>query len=735
MLGRNRIVFPEGFCNFGFRMNGQEERLSLGKFEGQVSAGFEEAFDEGVLSNLSEKIATASEGVLSEGRHRVVVLPLNNNGEEIQVAVKSFGAQRGWKDRYDRKKGSKAARSFKAAKFLRENEVGTPEPIACFERWEGQKLAESVYISAFVESLTSFKDLLIQIYWKEPDCKNLVSLLTHVAGAIRKMHDAGFWHRDLGNQNMELREPEGTEWGEVQFVDLNRGRIKESLSLQERAQDFSRIRLPSAFLDVLVRIYWEGEPPTEFSRRMNSLRNRFYWWEKTRKWRHPLRKGSRGPDMDYPEVQNIWIWDKESAQASITMNRRERKRYYPRGRHFGVILSVLKSFRRVFREYKSLLPQAFVNPVDLTGRFGMSLEAADLDFEKQRLFLNQLGKVPVLLRFCHGEGRDQWEESVRDLEQLRADGHEVMIALLQDRSAVLKPDSWKEFLEFVIGRAGHQVVAVEVCHAVNRMKWGVHSSQEQAELLEPLLELKKKFPEVKFTGPACIDFEYHYILSALDKIPEGLQYSALSHHLYVDRRGAPENFQGKFSTLEKCGLLKAIAKSAPQCDDRVVVSEVNWPIEGTGIWSPVTATYIDPSAPGHPLSVSEHDYGVFMLRYMVITVCSGFVDQIYWWRLVAHGFGLIDERAEGGWRERIGFKMLCVFLEQLGSATFVEKLNTEKDVYALRFERENDEVTMMWCNGRIFAGPWPGSFKKVLDSSGEDIELKEVGDSPVYLFS
>ena len=89
---------------------------------------------------------------------------------------------------------------------------------------------------------------------------------------------------------------------------------------------------------------------------------------------------------------------------------------------------------------------------------------------------------------------------------------------------------------------------------------------------------------------------------------------------------------------------------------------------------------------------------------MVITVCSGFVDQIYWWRLVAHGFGLIDERGEGGWRGRIGFKMLCVFLEQLGTATFVEKLETEGEVYALRFERENDEVTMMWCNGRI--GGW-----------------------------
>jgi len=716
-------------------MNGQEEQLSLGEFEGQVSAGFEEAFNEGFLSDLSGKMAIASEGVLSDGRHRVVVLPLNINGEEIQVAVKSFGSQRGWKDRYDRNKGSKAARSFKSANFLCENEVGTPDPIAYFERWEGQKLAESVYISAFVESLTSFKDLLIQIYRKESDCRNLVSLLTHVAGAIRKMHDAGFWHRDLGNQNMELREPEGAEWGEVQFVDLNRGRIKESLSLQERAQDFSRIRLPSAFLDVLVMNYWEGKPPAKFSKRMNSLRNRFYWWEKTRKWRHPLRKGSKGPDMDYPEVQDIWIWDRESAQASITMNRDERKRYYSRGRHTKVAGAVLKSGRKIWREYQQKLPLAFANKIELKGRFGMALESADLDFGRQLESLNKLEGMPILLRFCHHEGMAQWRAGIAQVERLKEAGREVMIAMVQDRRAVKESESWAEFLKFVVGEVGGLASQVEICHAVNRMKWGVHGPDDQMSLLEPVVELQNRYPEIIFTGPACIDFEYHYVLSALESAPEGLRYGALSHHLYVDRRGAPENFQGNFSALEKCALLCAIAKVMPQCDERVVISEVNWPIEGTGIWSPVTATYIDPRAPEHPLSVSEHDYGVFMLRYMVITVCSGFVDQIYWWRLVAHGFGLIDERGEGGWRERIGFKMLRVFLEQLGTATFVEKLETEEEVYALRFERENDEVTMMWCNGRIFTGPWPSEFKKVLDASGEDIELEEVGDSPVYLLS
>jgi len=516
-------------------MKEEAQRSSFGPFQGRISAGFEEAFTEEVLSGLSERVKTATQGVLSDGRHRVLVLPLLLGGQEIQVAVKSFGGQGGWKDRYDAKRGTKAARSFKAAVFLKENGVGTPEPIAFLERWEGRTLVESFYISSFVESLTSFKDQLIQIYRNEPDCRSLVSLLDHVANSIRKMHDAGFWHRDLGNQNMEMQVVGRSEWGEVQFVDLNRGRIRESLSQKERAQDFSRIRLPSAFLQVFVKMYWDGHAPSEFSQRMNALRNRFYWWEKTRRWRHPFRKRSKRPKFGYPRVQDIWIWDKESAQASVTMTRRERKRYYPFGRHARVALSVLKSARRVRRDYKNLLPQAFSSPVSLAGRFGMALEAADLDFEKQRSFLGQLGEIPVLLRFCHHEGQEQWERSINDLTQLRENGHEVMIAMVQDREAVLNPESWGEFLKYVIERVAAQVSSVELCHAVNRMKWGVHSAKEQQRLLEPVVELQRRFPEVKFTGPSCIDFEYHYVVAALDANPEGLKYAALSHQLNLAR--------------------------------------------------------------------------------------------------------------------------------------------------------------------------------------------------------
>ncbi|MDB4277275.1 lipopolysaccharide kinase InaA family protein [Akkermansiaceae bacterium] len=709
------------------------EELSLAGFSGKVRSDLAKVFSSSKLAGFAKELRNSDLRVLAAGRHRIIVLPLEVDGKADFVVVKQFGKQAGWKDRYDQERGSKAARSFEAAEFLMRHGVGTPEPLAYFERWEGKQLVESYYLSRYLDSLTSFKDELIRLYEEQPECDRIVSLLDHVARSMRKMHDAGFYHRDLGNQNMELLPAKNGEWGEVQFIDLNRGRIKETLTLKERAVDFSRITLPGVLLAILMTIYWDGDPPRKFRKKVKKLRQIFYLRQQSHRWRHPFRTPKVGNGPAYPEVQNIWIWDKQSAQATITMDRKERKKHYPKGRHSSVFREVLRSGGRIWNEYQSLLPQAFANAVKMEGCFGMALESTDLDFKKQQGFLTGLGKIPVLLRFCHHEGASQWRVGIEQVKALHAAGHEVMIAMVQDRNAVLEPESWAAFLNEVLIEVGELVRTVELCHAVNRIKWGVHSPAEQRILLEPVTALQKKFPAICFTGPACIDFEYHYVLSALGETPDGLHYGALSHHLYVDRRGAPENRQGGFSTLEKCALLRAICRSVPQCADRLIVSEVNWPLKGTGVWSPVAAGYIHPGDPEHRLNVSELEYGHFMLRYLVLSVCSGFVDQVFWWRLVAHGFGLIDERSDNGWRERPGYRMLVQFFKLLGSATFVEKFDIEDDVYALRFETNQESVVMAWCNGGTYRGDLPFSHSKILDVYGSEISDSTLGEAPIYL--
>ena len=168
----------------------------------------------------------------------------------------------------------------------------------------------------------------MRLYASNGPCADLVQLLEHVGSAMRRMHDAGFYHRDLGNQNIELLPDCANGEGRVYFLDLNRGRIRQELSLRERAQDFSRLKLPSAFLDILIRIYWQSKAPMEFSRELAKQQRRFYWWQKSRSWRHPiksLRKAGKQSGARSLEMKDVWIWDDRSGQAAIMLNKADRK--------------------------------------------------------------------------------------------------------------------------------------------------------------------------------------------------------------------------------------------------------------------------------------------------------------------------------------------------------------------------------------------------------------------------
>ena len=73
--------------------------------------------------------------------------------------------------------------------------------------------------------------------------------------------------------------------------------------------------------------------------------------------------------------------------------------------------------------------------------------------------------------------------------------------------------------------------------------------------------------------------------------------------------------------------------------------------------------------------MSEQDYADFMLRYLVLALASGMVERVYWWRLAARGFGLIDDTAAdpAAWRLRPAYHQLRVFLRRCGTATFLER--------------------------------------------------------------
>lgn len=676
--------------------------------------------------------------VLGRGRNLVVRSSRVIEGQSYEFVIKSFGRQSLAKDAVDRRLGTKAKRAFDVATHLTEAGVGTPFPIAYLERWDGRRLVEAYLVTEFEADTTEFRNCLIDLYAVHGPSSALLMALQRVADAVRAMHDAGVVHRDLGNQNILLKDlPEP----DVLFADLNRARIVPALSEAARGSDISRIHLPSDLLRVFREMYWKGVPPARFVRAERSARRRFYVHTVTRRYRHPIRSSKEvSPEVDYPMDRDIWIWDTNSSQAIPAFAGKERRSMMSRRSVLWQVASVARHGPMVLNRYREWMRNVYRQPVTMQNRVGVCLEPSAPGLDQRLSLLCELGDVPVHIRFYHHQGEEQWAASVKVAKTLQANGHRVSIALVQDRRAVLHEEGWRNFCHAIVQELADGVDFVEIGHAVNRVKWGLWGLDDWVKLVSVLPALQARFPHVDFTGPSGIDFEYPWILAALDKMPEGAGFSALSHHLYVDRRGSPESRQGRFSTVEKCALARSIAGQHRACGDRFICSEVNWPLAGTGIYSPVGSPYLYPGQKvGHP-SVTEEDYAAYMIRYFLITLCSGLVDRVYWWRLAAHGYGLVDdlEQDASSWRCRPAFHALRCLLNYCGRATFVGRVQQDDGALWFQFEREEDDP--VWVGYREDGTGWanlPCRGKAIIDGFGHEregaMERVELSGTPVYV--
>jgi len=672
---------------------------TIGAFRGRVAADYRAVDILEWLERIPALINSAEATVLSEGRNRNIKLDAVCNGTNICVVVKAFGRPSLVKNAVDRRfRGSKARRTWLAAVHLAQAGVGTPDPIAFLERWVEHRLIESYVVTLYQENAGCFTTELNYLFRKDPECEKFMTLLQRVADGIRAMHECGFIHNDLGNQNVMLRRSEdGSDWSDVQFIDLNRGYIRKKLTDKERARDISRIYLPSDLLRVFKEMYYARMPPAKFQKWERRYRKRYARHANSRRWRHPIRELKKRNDPgelpEYPHEKDIWIWDERSGQAQTVMTSKDRARHYPRSRLWDLLLPSLKSLIPVRREYRRIMSEAYSRQVVMKERIGVTVEILEGRLEQQLDLLSGLGTIPLMVRFYHHRSDAECCAAVAAVKQLHKAGYPISIALVQDRLAVRNPGAWQVWVGEVLSELGDIVELVEIGHAINRVKWGIWDFDEYRQLVEGVAAFSSQYPKINFSGPAVIDFEYPYTVAALEHLPEKFNFGALSHHLYVDRRGAPEKRQGKYAALEKFAWGRAIARHSNRCEDRFIVSEVNWPIERTGVYSPVGSPYVSPGPRENDPSVSEDDYADFMLRYLLIAICSGIVEKVFWWRLAAYGYGLVDDLNSEQWRERPAYKMLKVFLAWVGDATFEKRLELNNKG-AVAFEFSSSAVSL-----------------------------------------
>jgi hypothetical protein len=494
--------------------------------------------------------------------------------------------------------------------------------------------------------------------------------------------------------------------------------VDPTLTLLQRAQELAAIRLPDDYWRIFKHMYFHGaEVPAEFQLAADQQRAEL---EK----QHGIAGISE---------QNIWLWDDKTAQPMVILNQQSKKRYRNKWRQLQQLWRILWVFPTVWLCYRKTIRTSFSQSVVLTDRIGIALNTVSADHELP--LLAQLQHIPVLLRFAAHETQMQWQATIALVDKLQAQGNKVAVALLQDRESVLHAQKWQDFLQAVIPKIHDKVEWIEVAHAINRVKWGIWETAEYGKLVTIAFGFAQQYSKVRLVGPAVIDFEWYRVIDALRALPKKIKFYALSQHLYVDRRGAPENYQGKFSLLEKCALGKAMAQTL-HCEGRYIISEMNWPLKDTGIWSPIGSPYTSPEWFRDSPGVTESEYANYLIRYLAIALCSGHAEQVFIWRLAAHGFGLVDDRDQ--WRLRPAFFALQQFIKVLAQATFTKKLPSDKNTYLLQFQYEKQNIILAWTTRKSCVVSLPFINYRRESSIGEtELVSAEVvvTEQPSYFFA
>lgn len=416
-------------------------------------------------------------------------------------------------------------------------------------------------------------------------------------------------------------------------------------------------------------------------------------------------------------------WNEFADQPHNVAPRKERLRRHLRhfGSYFRLIGSNLRVAVPVLRTYRRYWKAVYRSAVSIgPSAFGVACSPVAGRFEEVVRSLRETGVRTTLVRI------PSWERAKLDYYQdfvglLHDEGFKIVLALLQNREDVLRPSSWHDFCGEVFARFSPLAEYFEVGHAWNRTKWGVWDYEEYLSLAAGAASAAGNY-DLKLVGPAVIDFEFHLYPPTLRAIP----FDIISSLLYVDRVRSPENAQFGWTTAQKTALLRAVVDSTSRRGRELWITEVNWPLEGTGKYSP---------APGKP-GVSEEEQASFLVRYFVICLAAGFVRRVYWWQLAAPGYGLIDNRGET-WRQRPAYPGLAVMVGMLDGSCFVGKIpHPSAEIFL--FRRAEETFAVCWTKKGRSEYRFPAVVRKIVGRDGKKKDFPSgkivIGESPQYVF-
>jgi hypothetical protein len=417
-----------------------------------------------------------------------------------------------------------------------------------------------------------------------------------------------------------------------------------------------------------------------------------------------------------------FAWNEFADQPHNVAPRRERLRHHIRhaGSYVSLITQNLALAAPVLKRYRKLRRAMHKTPVEFDAPFAVSCSPAGDRNEDIVAFLKDAGVRRTLVRIPSWERRDL-ERHRGFVRLLRREGLDVTAALLQRRDDVLDLSSWQAFIDEVFSALSPDCSFFELGHAWNRTKWGVWDHKEYISLAQAAVPLAEKHG-VRLVGPAVIDFEFHLYPPTLRAVP----FDKVSSLLYVDRSGAPENAQFGWTAAKKIALWRAVVDCSLSEPRECWITEMNWPIAGTGEFSP---------APGKP-SVTEEQQADFLVRYFIIAAASGLVERVYWWQLVAPGYGLIDSR-NTPWRKRPGYFAFRNLVRRLEGSRFEGKIDDRRAEIFL-FHKGSEEFAVAWTRAGAVDYAFSRKPRLLIGRDGEESRPAgariRIEEKPQYVF-
>lgn len=353
-------------------------------------------------------------------------------------------------------------------------------------------------------------------------------------------------------------------------------------------------------------------------------------------------------------MKQPFAWDHYSDQPAIIKDKTLK-----RSMRRSALFSLIKTFLIAIVTLPiAVFAIPFLQRRTVTGEhfFGMGVNL-DKEPHLAPYLLEELGIHNILIRIPLWE-MNRLHEYVTFIRSF--ENKHITVALLQDREHITSTDMSRDhFIQIFEALEG-------ICHTyiigstINRSKWGFFSVNEYLNFYAIAYHLKQtRFPKLKLIGSNVIDFEYHFSAHTLFNFKK-IRYDAIGSLLYVDRRGAPENFQMGFNLVEKIRLLASLAQMSPKSNGEIIITETNWPIKNTAPYAPTSETEC----------VSEEDYANYLVRYHLLAFASQHASSVYWHQLIAPGYGLIDNR-EGVIRKRNAFSAYKTMVEQLREGSLV----------------------------------------------------------------